>query len=81
MNYKHYSFRSTVSLTAGLSDPRHLKKILEKLHLKQTEGTDKTASTISPVETTLTLDRSSFLYSAVKLYNQLPEVIREESRI
>ena len=55
--------------------------ISEKLLMTQAAGTSRSASTIPPVETTLTLKRSSFLYRAVKLFNQLPEDIREESRI
>ena len=55
--------------------------ITEKLHMKQTAGNSGSGPTITPVETTLTLKRSSFLYRAVKLFNQLPEVIREESRV
>ena len=51
-----------------------------KLQIRQTVG-PRSEATISPMNASLNLTRSSFLYRGIKLFNQLPEVLRNDSKL
>ena len=54
--------------------------VAERLGHRSTTGT-RSGSTVTSMSTCLTIRRSGFLYRGSKLFNQLPEALKNEEKI
>ena len=54
--------------------------IFDKLKMQSNRG-KRSGQTIEPINPTLNLKRSSFIYRSIKLFNMLPESLRNEDNI